>query len=156
MLSLESGQNTFNVRVSGILIVDNHLLLQQHDGGDYWYLPGGRVEMFETSEEALRREFIEETGITITSAKLQWIVEEMYAIGDRQMHEIGMYYCIDTIDHDDRLMETSQEAGYINDWIELDRLDACKIVPALKDTFSCADFESHLTLIKPNSVLTGL
>jgi ADP-ribose pyrophosphatase YjhB (NUDIX family) len=37
---------------------------------NHWDLPGGRIEPGETIEEALMREFLEETGLVITRARL--------------------------------------------------------------------------------------
>ena len=49
----------FRPSVYGVLIEDDKILLsRQWDGYDF---PGGGIELDETIEEALRREFIEET-----------------------------------------------------------------------------------------------
>jgi len=53
----------FRPSVYGILIEDDKILLsKQWDGYDF---PGGGVEIYETLEEALVREFFEETGLKV-------------------------------------------------------------------------------------------
>lgn len=53
----------FRPSVYGILIEENNILLsKQWDGYDF---PGGGIELDETIAEALKREFIEESGIEI-------------------------------------------------------------------------------------------
>lgn len=62
------------VRVCGICIKNNQLLLAKHDGigenGSLWIPPGGGLEFSESAEAALKREFIEECGIHIDVEKL--------------------------------------------------------------------------------------
>lgn len=64
----------------GILIrQDGALLLSTRPEGKpyagYWEFPGGKIEAGETVTEALRRELIEELGVTIADAH-EWKVTE--------------------------------------------------------------------------------
>lgn len=62
--------------VMGYLESDGKVLLGLRSGRPlkiypgHWDLPGGRIEPGETLEEGLRREFLEETGMVIVSARL--------------------------------------------------------------------------------------
>ncbi|WP_269854153.1 NUDIX hydrolase [Streptomyces sp. RPT161] len=61
-----SAQRPHSVSVAGV-VVDHQgraLLIQRRDNG-HWEPPGGVLEAGETITEALRREVLEETGITI-------------------------------------------------------------------------------------------
>ena len=56
------------VAVGVIVIRDNKVLLvkrKQPPGEGLWAIPGGRVELGETLQEAIEREVKEETGVTI-------------------------------------------------------------------------------------------
>jgi len=72
--------------VCGVAERDGSILLvrQQNLGdpeGGWWVLPGGVVEARESLEAALRREFREETGVSITSLTRPLFTVEM--TGDR-------------------------------------------------------------------------
>ncbi len=63
----EFDENEFVDRKSvyGVCIVNNRILLTKDKWAGKWGIPGGGVDINESDYEALSREFIEETGITI-------------------------------------------------------------------------------------------
>lgn len=90
----------FHVGVYGILIHENKVLLIKKSRGAYkgrYDLPGGSMEFGEKIEEALKREFIEETGIILQSQN--YIGHNEYfcnylneANEPRELHHLGLYY----------------------------------------------------------------
>lgn len=55
--------------IRGLIIKDRKVLLVTGNGADFYWTPGGGVEGGESSEQTLRREIIEELGVTIKAFK---------------------------------------------------------------------------------------
>jgi 8-oxo-dGTP pyrophosphatase MutT (NUDIX family) len=95
-ISFSTTEGRFNCRVAGLIIHEGRLLVMKDPRTTYYYLPGGRIALNETSEEALKREMQEELGIAITIERLLW-VNENYFYEDyfkEHYHEICFYYLV--------------------------------------------------------------
>ncbi|QOV10215.1 NUDIX hydrolase [Viridibacillus arvi] len=86
--------------VYGIYVDDEKLLVINKNGGPYinrFDLPGGSLEEGETLSEAMKREFLEETGLEIEIVenigvmdfKLPWLWKEFMNV-----HHIAVYYSV--------------------------------------------------------------
>ncbi len=82
----------FSYRVAGLLLRDGALLMQSAGADPALAIPGGHVELFETSAESLVREFREELSVNITVGALKWVGELFWRWGDKPCHQIGLYY----------------------------------------------------------------
>jgi 8-oxo-dGTP pyrophosphatase MutT (NUDIX family) len=90
-ISWQRPQGIFNLRVAAILTSGGDILLCTIEGLDYWYLPGGRVQLGESTEAALARELNEELGHEFPAGTLALVLENIYRYRGLE-HEIGFYY----------------------------------------------------------------
>lgn len=67
----------FNIRITGILIENNEILLVQQKLSDKrnWSLPGGRLERGETISQGLIREMKEETGLDVEIVRMLYLCD---------------------------------------------------------------------------------
>ena len=69
--------NLFTIRVTGILIENNEILLVKQKLNDKrnWSLPGGKLERGETLEQGIIREMKEETGLDTEILNLLYLCD---------------------------------------------------------------------------------
>lgn len=67
----------FQVRVTGVLIENEKILLvkQRLSKDRMWSLPGGRLEQGEMLSAGLQREFLEETGLSVSVGNLLYLCD---------------------------------------------------------------------------------
>lgn len=89
--------NRVRVRVCGLLFYQDKLLLVKHRFEEYdlWSPPGGGVEFGESIEEALKREFLEETGLSVEIEGFLFLREHL----DTPLHAIEIFYKVITNDY---------------------------------------------------------
>lgn len=94
--------NTFRIRVTGLLIEDDKiLLLEQNTSGRKYSIPGGGVEVNETLEQAMIREFKEETGLTIKPNRILFITEYDK---DLNTHVIEIAFTVSRVDKTENII----------------------------------------------------
>jgi len=84
---VEESELVDTTRVYGVLIKDNKILMVKdpRHGSRVWELPGGGVDEGETPDQALVREFKEETGLEISDFKeFDQFIEHYYADTERE------------------------------------------------------------------------
>jgi ADP-ribose pyrophosphatase YjhB (NUDIX family) len=103
------GDTVFLCRVAGVAVHEGRVLLHRSEHDDFWALPGGRIEVGESSTQALRREMREEVGADVTVGRLLWVVENFFQHYPLDQppnttisidhHEIGLYLEMEVPDH---------------------------------------------------------
>jgi len=95
-LTFQTKEGTLNIRSAAIILCNDRLLVSKKSGSPYEWLPGGRVHMNETSEQACDRECIEELGMSFPNKRLLCVHENFFTeeISQRFYHEICFYYLI--------------------------------------------------------------
>ena len=114
-----------------ILNEKNELLLQLRNKApekEYWSIPGGRVELFETFEEAVKREVKEETGADVEVIRLLGICDHI--IKDEERHWVSPSYLCKIVSGKPRIMEPTKHLDM--KWFSLDSLPE-KITITTKD-----------------------
>jgi ADP-ribose pyrophosphatase YjhB (NUDIX family) len=92
--------NQIRIRVAGILIHNDQILLVRHEknGNSYYLLPGGGMEYGETAAQALIREFKEEVGLSVDIGKLVMVQDSIPPNLHRQV--LNLYFLAQSSSHE--------------------------------------------------------
>jgi 8-oxo-dGTP diphosphatase len=128
--------------VYGVCRRGEHVLLIRKARGPYTGLldlPGGGIGFGEEPETALRREFVEEAGLTIGNATLlqaaSKVVRYMADDGrEKVLHHIGLIYAVSLFDHSGENLPDVKSVADGEDsngavWVRYTDLDADAITP---------------------------
>ena len=153
-IKMKTDDYNFKFRVSGLIIRNNKLLLVDMDNSGFLCLPGGYVELGETTEDAVKRELAEEIGKDVIIKKYLGVVENYFINKfSKKMHEISFYYIMDFAGTDIEetnftLIENDKGHNIKLDfkWININEIDKFDIRPKfLKDLFKNNNLEfNHL------------
>ena len=128
-ISFNQENQKFNYRVCAMIISGNRILAMHDERSPYFYLPGGRVKMGETAEQAVIREVREELHVTLKITRPLWLNQAFFTedVDGVRYHELCIYFLMDITDTDlqeKRNSFTLTEGKHIHtfEWLEFDRL----------------------------------
>ena len=96
-ISYRENDSKFNYRVCGVMVHEGKLLAMRDERSPYYYLPGGRVKLGETAEDAVLRELREELGISAAIRRPLWLNQGFFTeeVDQLRYHELCLYFLID-------------------------------------------------------------
>lgn len=116
------GKDYIGVGVGAFILNDNNELLLQKRAvpaeKDHWCIPGGRLEMFETLENAVIRETKEETDLDIEVLKIMGVCNHI--IKEEEAHWIATSYLCKIKNGEPKIMEPDKASDM--KWFSLDKL----------------------------------
>jgi ADP-ribose pyrophosphatase YjhB (NUDIX family) len=121
------GTDTIEVIARAVVRRGSMVLLAQPTGSSWFFLPGGHVEFGEPAATALRRELIEELGLTDAAVgDLLAVTETRYRDSRGDHHEVNLVFDVVA----PQVAARSQESHIQFRWVEESELAALEIRPA--------------------------
>ena len=93
-LKIKSETQEFHVRTCGIIKQGDKFLIMRVDNNNYYHIPGGHIEIGETSKAGVIRELKEEVGCDVKEAELFATQENFWEKEGKKCHGIEFYYII--------------------------------------------------------------
>jgi ADP-ribose pyrophosphatase YjhB (NUDIX family) len=140
----------FNFRAVAVFEHHNRILLHRVGNNPYWSLPGGRVELLESSADSILREVREELAVEATMIRPLWIMENFFNAYGFDFHEIASYFLLsvpqELITKGDSFETRDGSTTLHFKWHEVKDLENTELFPAFLRT-SLAKLPEHLEFI---------
>lgn len=112
-----------------MMIADGKILAMRDERSPYYYLPGGRVKMGETAENAVIREVGEELSIAPEIDRPLWLNQAFFTedVDHLRYHELCIYFLMDISNTDllsrgEKFTVKEGQRTHIFEWLEFNRL----------------------------------
>lgn len=100
-IKIKSDEGNFKFRVAGLLEHNGKYLAVKIEDNTFLCLPGGHVELGESTDEAILREMGEELGYPVKIKKLMAVAQNFFEKKDKKFHEFSFYYMVEPENEDD-------------------------------------------------------
>lgn len=158
MITFKAHGTRFTNRVAGIIIHNGRVLFQHAPDDTFWFLPGGRAELGESSEESIRREIWEELGVEPHIERLLFVNENFFTFQGESHHELGLYFLLslppdapvfreDTFTYE----EATEHIALTYHWLPVEELEALPVYPVFlrKALQTLPDATKHVIEVEP-------
>ena len=149
-LTIDIGDYRLNVRAAALIIHNNKILTHRNINKDHYCIPGGRIEIGESSEETVKREIQEELGKKIKIEKYLTTIENFFELEGKKYHEIYFLYKAEFENEEDKKidykMQNKEGKDYLQyHWLDLDKIDEYNILPeCIKQVLTSDEFPRHI------------
>ncbi len=148
-LTIDIEEYKLNIRVGAVIIHNNKILTHKNINKDHYCLPGGRVEIGENSEEAIKREIYEELGKKVEITRYISTIENFFEMENKKYHEIMFVHNVEFKNEEDKkidyiLKNIEGKKGLQYEWIDLNEIDKYNILPkCIKEILKEEKFPTH-------------
>lgn len=159
MITFAGHGTRFTYRVAAIFVHNGRVLFQHAPEEHFWFLPGGRAELGESSIESIRREIREELGVEPHIERLLFVNENFFTFQGEPHQELGLYFLL-SLPSDNALYQTadtftreesSEQLLLTYHWLPVEELETLPVYPVFlrKALRSLPEETKHIIEVEP-------
>lgn len=149
-LTLDIEDYKLNIRAAAVIIHNNKILIHKNVNEDHCTLPGGRIEIGESSKQTVIRELKEELGKETDIIGYIGTIENFFETNEKKYHELLFIHNVEFMNDEDKkinyTMHNIEGKEYLKyEWLDIDKIEEYNIVPkCLKNILKSQKFPIHI------------